>query len=317
MLMGQILVPSVNRFVTAPDGLRLHMREYGSALDPGVPVVCLPGLSRCSSDFKVLAAALANGAAGGTRRRVLALDYRGRGASEHDLNWRNFELGVEQADILAMLTAAGVSDAIFVGTSRGGLHIMAIAAFRPDLLRGAVLNDVGPVLEAQGLLRIRRLLCEVHSPRSLGDAVDVLKSVMGNQFSGLSDEEWEMHALATFQREDGSLGLKYSPALVKALESLDLEAPLPTLWPLYEALKKVPLLVIRGVNSDILSPDTFAEMTRRHEGCDKLIVPGQGHAPLLYDEASIMKIAQFIAKIDTMARQSEAGVAILESATAH
>lgn len=317
MLMSQPLVSPVNRFVAAPDGLRLHMSEYGSALDPGVTVVCLPGLSRCSSDFKILAAALASGAAGGIRRRVLTFDYRGRGASEHDLNWRNFELGVEQADIMAMLTAAEVTNAVFIGTSRGGLHVMALAAFRPHLLRGAVLNDVGPVLEAQGLMRIRRLLSEVRSPHSLKDGVDLLKSVMSHHFSALSEEEWELYALATFQKADGSFGLKYSPALIKALEALDLEAPLPTLWPLYDTLKKLPLLIIRGANSDILSPETFAEMARRHETCETHVVAGQGHAPLLYDEASVMKIGAFIAKIDEQALHPVQESAVLETATAH
>ncbi len=317
MPMGQPLVPSVNRFVTAPDGLRLHMREFGSPLDPGIPVVCLPGLSRCCSDFNRLAAALAAGAAGGTRRRVVALDYRGRGASDNDSNWRNFELGVEQADIAAMLIAAEINDAIFIGTSRGGLHIMAIAAFRPNLLRGAVLNDVGPVVEPLGLLRIRRLLSDIQPPRGLEDGVDLLKRLMGNQFPALTNEEWEMHALATFQKADGSFGLKYSPMLVKAMESIDLEAPLPTLWPLYDALKNFPLLIIRGANSDILSPETFAEMARHHEVCETLVVQGQGHAPLLYDELSIEKIAGFIAKIDAGALQSERRDASCEMAVAH
>jgi pimeloyl-ACP methyl ester carboxylesterase len=317
MLMGQTLATSVNRFVSAPDGLRLHLREYGSPLDPGIPVVCLPGLSRCSSDFKLLAASLAAGAAGGIRRRVLALDYRGRGASDHDPDWRNFELGVEQADIAAMLTAAEISEAIFVGTSRGGLHIMAIAAFRPNLLRGAILNDVGPVVEPQGLIRIRRLLCDIRPPRSLNDGIDLLKRVMGNQFTSLSDHEWDMHARATFEKEDGSFGLKYCPMLVKALESLDLDAPLPTLWPLYDALKKFPLLIIRGANSDILSAETFAEMARRHETCETHVLQGQGHAPLLYDEPSIEKIARFVAKIDADARQTERQDASRELAVAH
>lgn len=317
MLMGQTHAPAVSHFVTASDGLRLHMREFGSVFDPGVPVVCLPGLSRCCSDFRPLAAALAAGAAGGVKRRVLTLDYRGRGASEHDPNWRNFELGVEQCDIMAMLTAAEISEAIFIGTSRGGLHVMAMAAMRPHMLRGAILNDVGPVLELEGLIRIRRLLSGIPAPHSLADGIDLLKRMMGNQFSALSDGEWELYARATFQKEDGSYGLKYCQSLVKSLESLDLDAPLPTLWPLYDALKKFPLLIIRGANSDILSPDTFAEMSRRHDTCETHVVPGQGHAPLLYDAPSIAKIAGFIAKIDGEPLQAEPVHEVREVAAVH
>jgi pimeloyl-ACP methyl ester carboxylesterase len=141
---------------------------------------------------------------------------------------------------------------------------------------------------------------------------------MSQHFPGLSDEEWELFALATFQKADGTFGPKYSPALVKALEALDLEAPLPTLWPLYDTLKKVPLLIIRGAHSDILSADTFAEMARRHETCETHVVPGQGHAPLLYDEPTVMKVASFIAKIDAEAAlHPPQQPVILETATAH
>ena len=114
--------PPADCFVSAPDGLKLHHVEYGSRLDPGVPVVCLPGLTRNAEDFAALARALASG--GKARRRVLALDYRGRGRSDWDRNWQNYNLGVENADILSVLDSAGVHQAIVVGTSRGGLHAM-------------------------------------------------------------------------------------------------------------------------------------------------------------------------------------------------
>jgi pimeloyl-ACP methyl ester carboxylesterase len=286
-----------SRWMTAADGLKLHMRVYGSPTDPGLPVVCLPGLSRNAADFAPLAEALADGAAG-RKRHVFALDYRGRGASDRDPDWRNYTIPVENADIIAMLTASEVTEAIFVGTSRGGLHIMTLAANRPSLLRGAVLNDIGPVIEAKGLARIRLYLHHLAAPNSLADSIDYLRKTMSAQFEGLSDADLETYARATFQKPDGSYGLTFDQRLVKPFDAIDLDEPLPATWPLYQALGTIPLLIIRGSNSDILSAETFAEMARQHAACETYIVEGQGHAPLLYDSASIERIAGFIRKIE-------------------
>lgn len=286
-----------SRFITAPDGLKLHMRDYGSSLDPGLPIVCLPGLSRNAADFGPLAAALAAGASG-RRRRVVAIDYRGRGASEHDHNWHNYDLAVEGADIEAMLTASEISEAIFIGTSRGGLHIMALAARQPNLLRGAVLNDIGPVIEAKGLARIRHYLRHLQTPISLADSIDCLKRTMSAQFDALSEADFEAYARASFEKPDGSFGLTFDQQLVKPFEAIDLDEPLPPAWALFNALADVPLLAIRGANSDILSPETFAEMSQRHKACETWVVAGQGHAPLLYDEPSIARIADFVRKAE-------------------
>lgn len=286
-----------SRFVTAPDGLRLHMRDYGSPLQQSLPVVCLPGLSRNAADFGPLAAALAAGASG-RKRRVVAIDYRGRGASEHDRNWRNYDLAVENADIVAMLSACEISEAVFIGTSRGGLHVMTLAVRQPTLLRGAVLNDIGPVIEAKGLAQIRQYLRHLAAPLSLADSVDCLKTTMSTQFTALSEADYEAHARATFERPDGSFGLAFDQRLVKPFEAIDLDEPLPPAWPLFAALADVPLLAIRGANSDVLSPETFAEMAQRHKTCETYVVEGQGHAPLLYDEAAIERIADFVRKVE-------------------
>jgi pimeloyl-ACP methyl ester carboxylesterase len=290
-----------SRFITAPDGLKLHMRDYGSPLDPGLPLVCLAGLSRNAADFGPLAEALANGAAG-RRRRVVALDYRGRGLSDFDPDWRNYEVGVENADIDAMLTAAEVHAAIFVGTSRGGIHVMSLAVRRPALVLGAVLNDIGPVIEPQGFTRIRHYLRHMTAPSSLDDAIDCVKKIMSAQFTALSEADFETHARATFQKADGSFGLTFDPKLVKPLDRLRLDEPLPPVWPLFDALADMPLLVIRGSNSDVLSPATLIEMARRHKSCATYIAEGQGHAPLLYDKASIGRIAEFVAEVEAEAR---------------
>ncbi len=287
----------VDWFVSAEDGLRLHLRDYGSPLDPGLPVVCLPGLARNGADFAPLAEALAAGAAG-RKRRVVALDYRGRGESDFDRDWRHYDLSVEAADILAQLAAVEIHAAIFVGTSRGGFHAMALAAARPALVRGAVLNDVGPVVELQGLTRIRQYLRHPAAPNSLPDAIDYVRKAMSAQFPALSDADFEFYARASFQKLDGTFGATFDPNLVKPLDKLRLDEPLPQSWDLFEALADVPLLVIRGSNSDVLSQETFVEMARRHRNCATHVVEGQGHPPLLADAATIARIAAFVAEAD-------------------
>ena len=286
-----------SRFISAQDGLKLHVRDYNTKATKALPVVCLAGLSRNSADFDVLALALANGEAG-VPRRVLALDYRGRGLSEYDKDWHNYNTGIESGDILAVLTAMGVGEAIFVGTSRGGINVMALTAQRPGMIRAAVLNDIGPVLEARGLARIRGYIGKLPVPHSWPDAIDLLKRTSGAQFSGLDEAEWEIFARTTFVEKDGKLAGRYDPKLMNTLSGIDIEAPLPTMWPQFEGLRLVPVLVLRGENSDLLSAGTVSEMQARHPRCELFTVPGQGHAPLLVDAPSIGRIAAFIKQAD-------------------
>src|SRR6476620_8206570 len=138
----------VSHFITTQDGLKLHVRAYGSSATSALPVVCLPGLTRTGADFDTLASALADGAE--RPRYVLALDYRGRGRSDYDSNPDNYSLPVELADVISVLTALEISKAVFVGTSRGGLLTMLLGSARPAVLAGVVLNDIGPVIEPAG-----------------------------------------------------------------------------------------------------------------------------------------------------------------------
>lgn len=302
--MSVVELPFESRFYAAPDGLKLHVREYGSTLDPGVPVVvCLAGLTRNSADFGRLASALAAGLKG-AKRRVLALDYRGRGLSGYDRNWKNYSLEIENADVLSVLAAMEIEAAIFIGTSRGGLHTMLLSATRPAVIRGAVLNDIGPVLEPRGMARIRGYVGMLPEPRSVADAVDLLKETMRERFNGLSEADWEAYARITFTDAVGRICQRYDRNLLKPLESLDLEQPLPTLWPQFDGLRDVPLLIIRGANSDLLSAGTLREMAARHPGAEVHTVEGQGHAPLLLDEETISRICGFVAATDSAARET-------------
>lgn len=290
-------LPFKSRFVSASDGLALHVRDYGSALDFGIPVVCLPGLTRTSADFGPLASALTAGLFG-VRRRVVVLDYRGRGESGYDRDWRNYSLEVENGDILSVLTAMGIERAIFVGTSRGGIHAMLLSASRPCAIHAVVLNDIGPVLEPLGIARIRSYAGKTPPPRSMPDAIDLLKHLMSEQFGGLSEEAWAAYAKMTFCDPSGRLAPRYDPRLVKPFDSLDLEQPLPDLWPQFDGLRETPMLIIRSEHSDLLSPRTLAAMAERRRQCETLIVPGQGHPALLMDRPSIARICNFIARTD-------------------
>lgn len=284
-----------SRFVTAQDGLRLHARDYGDAASSLLPVVCLPGLSRPAEDFDLLARAIAR-----QGRRVLALDYRGRGLSAWDPNPKNYDLRVESNDIADVLTALGVTRAVFVGTSRGGLHIMLLGALRPAFLAGAVLNDIGPVIAPEGLRRIKGYIGKAPPLTDWADAVRAMKLIADGRFTGLSEEDWIAYARLTFEERGGGIVSRYDPGLMVGLAALDLDN-VPELWPQFDGLAHLPLMVVRGANSDLLGADTVAAMLDRHPGAELVEVAGQGHAPLLRDAPTIARIAAFVKGCDALA----------------
>jgi pimeloyl-ACP methyl ester carboxylesterase len=283
-------------FVTAPDGLRLHLREYGPRLAPRLPVVCLPGLSRTAEDFDPLASSLASG--GATPRRVLALDYRGRGLSEFDRDRRNYTIPVELADVIAVLTACAAAPAIIIGTSRGGLIAMALAAVQPGAIAGVVLNDIGPAIEAKGLMRIKGYVGKLPQPRTFEEGGEILRRIADSQFPKLDAAAWVTLAKRGWREQDGRLVPTYDPALARGLAAISPDRPTPTMWPQFDALGRMPLLVFRGANSDILSETTAASMQARYPAMELFVVADQGHAPLLAEPDTIGKIASFATACD-------------------
>jgi pimeloyl-ACP methyl ester carboxylesterase len=255
------------------------------------PIVCLPGLARSADDFDRAARALqAEG------RRVLALDYRGRGRSDWDQDWRRYDFDVEQRDIMAQLADAAVEKAVFIGTSRGGLHTMRFAARRPGVVCAAVLNDIGPKIEHSGLLRIKRYVGKLPPIPSMREAVALMRMTAGADFSGVSPQEWEAYARLTFVEKDGKVLLRYDPELSHTLDAVKPDVEPEQYWDDFAALSDVPTLAIRGANSDLLSPEIFDEMARRVPRLERAWVEGQGHAPLLLDQPTISRIADFVRK---------------------
>ena len=283
-------------FVSAQDGLRLHVRAYGARANHALPVVCLPGLARTTADFDTLALALASDRE--RPRRVLALDYRGRGKSDYDRKPANYNLQVELADVLSVLTALGIGRAAFVGTSRGGILTMLLAVARPTAIAGCVLNDIGPVIELEGLMRIKSYVGKLPELASFPAAADALRRRFANQFPKWSDGDWLAFARATFKEDGGRLVPDYDPRLATILEAIGPEQPLPALWKEFDALGRVPVMVIRGANSDILSAATVEGMRKRRRALEVLEVPEEGHAPRLAGTPTIGRIAGFIASCD-------------------
>ena len=289
----------VERRYSAPDGLMLSARVYGEDIEGALPVVCLSGLSRNARDFHELALHLSRGV--DRPRKVVAFDYRGRGRSSYDRDWKKYSATVEAGDVLAGMVALGIEHAAFIGTSRGGLIVHLLAAMRPGVLKAVVLNDVGPVIEGAGLAQIRAYLERAPKPASFDDAVRILKAANGAAFTALADADWERMARAIYRNEDGRPVADFDPNLIRMLRGIDLTRPLPVMWTQFAALSHIPVMAIRGENSTLLSTETLEEMARRHPGLEAITVAGQGHPPLLETGDLPRRIAAFLERADATA----------------
>src|SRR5208282_2715046 len=293
--------PGTSLFVSAQDGLRLHVREYGTRSAPGLPVVCLPGITRTVADFDELAPALATAS---PRRRVIAIDSRGRGLSDYDSNPENYNFGVELADIISVLIALAIGPAIFVGSSRGGILTMLLGAAQPTAIAGVVLHDIGPVVEPKGLARIKGYVGKLPQPRSFEDGADILRRFMSAQFPNLTADQWLAAARRAWQMKHNALVPTYDVRLARALASIDIERPIPPLWNEFDTLAGVPMLVIRGTNSDILSSAAVAAMRARRKKMELIEVADQGHAPLLEGEDLLQGIVRFVQDCEVANRRT-------------
>jgi len=282
--------------IRSQDGLLLAARIFEAPASSRLPVICLPGLSRNSRDFLALGRFLAGHPT--EPRRVIAVDYRGRGLSEPDPNWRNYRPVVEAEDVLSVAAALGIERAVFVGTSRGGIISMLLGALRPAMIAGVVLNDIGPVLEGRGLARIKTYLSNRRVVANWDEALALVRSISESQFPGLSETDWRAQTAAYFTETRSGLAPQFDPNLRKTVVDIDVTERIPVLWPQFMSLASLPLLAIRGENSDLLSPRTLSEMAERHPALEQLVVPGQGHAPLLRDEKTLQTIRAFASRRD-------------------
>ncbi|MES1991106.1 MAG: alpha/beta hydrolase [Pseudomonadota bacterium] len=284
-------IEPVDLFYTSQDGLRLYARDYGNRLSREVPVICLPGLTRNSKDFDRLARHLAQS------RRVLCPDLRGRGRSQSCESWTDYTPQNEMLDIFDLMSAVNIRHAVFIGTSRGGIITMLMAANRPNVLRGAILNDIGPEIETAGLKRIASYAGVMETPPSWTEAAFKLRLMNEREFPTLSGDDWYDYARLTFAEEGGAPKADYDAKIGLGLrKGLDAAQAPPSMWPQFKALGHVPVLVIRGENSDILSAKTVTRMAREHPNLSHVTVKDRGHVPFLDEPEAIEAIEAFLAK---------------------
>lgn len=277
------------------DGTPLFARDYAAARATTLPpLVCLPGLTRNSRDFDLLARYLSQRTP--RVRRVIAMDFRGRGRSGRAA-WQTYTPQTELDDTLRGLDAAGIAKAAFLGTSRGGLVLMGMAATAIERMTAAILNDIGPRITREGLARIAGYVGD-DSPADWDEAIKTLKATQGTTFPGLADDEWRRFAEQVFRDEDGKPVYDYDPAMKQAFEAFSPDTPLPDLWPAFYALRAVPVMVVRGGLSDILSTATLEAMRQSHPKLSPYVISDQGHAPLLWDIPTQQRIAEFVVAAD-------------------
>lgn len=269
---------------TAPDGLSLYYSDEGT----GLPVLCLSGLTRNGSDFSYVTPHLAD-------CRLIKLDYRGRGRSDWAEDFHSYTVQTEVEDILALLDHLDLDAAAIIGTSRGGLNAMALAARAPERILGVAFNDIGPVLEAEGLEVIMGYLGRRPVWKTHAEAATARPEAMAG-FEDVPPDRWMEEVRKLYVETPDGLGLTYDPRLRDAVIAAGAQGA-PDLWPLFDALEGKPIACIRGANSDLLSAETVQEMRRRRPDMIVAEIPGRAHIPFLDEPGAVAALRDWLKAI--------------------
>jgi len=276
-------------FYNSADGLRLYCGLYPARRPGGLTVLCLPGLTRNSRDFFALAAHLSK------QHEVLTADLRGRGRSAWDPDPTHYQLPTYVQDAWTLLQSHPAIRVVVVGTSLGGLMGMVMAAMKPERIAGIVLNDAGPEVDPAGLRRIAGYAGKLPPVSSWAAAAAQAKSVYGHALPGLSDAEWLDYAHRGYRENAAGVPVPdMDPKIAEAFKKS--AATPPDLWPLYAQIKDVPMLVIRGALSDLLSATTLARMASEKPDLRHITVANRGHTPLLNEPECLEAIDAFVAR---------------------
>lgn len=279
-------------FHESGDGLRLFARDYGH---PGglTPLLCLPGLTRNSKDFESIAGRLARD------RRVICPDFRGRGRSQYAADPLTYRPDMELADTLGFLDHLGIGRVAVIGTSRGGIVAMIMAAKAKDRLAGVLFNDIGPSIDMAGLIRIRSYLGGDPQFKDWRAAVIALMATNPG-LETLSEAEWLIFARRVFKEVGGVPRADYDAQLAAAFPSIDdiRSGKVPELWALLDLLAGLPVTVLRGEHSDLLSAATVAKMREHLPQLKAVTVRNRGHVPFLDEAESLAAIDAWLADVD-------------------
>ena len=286
--MGVQISPRDIHFNSA-DGLALYGRDY-PAESNSTPLLCLCGLTRNMRDFEPLVHWL------GGSRRIITMDYRGRGRSAYAPDPVTYRPDIELTDALGLLDQLAIGQVSVIGTSRGGIIAMLMAAQFPHRLKSVLLNDVGPVIEKASLLRIGRYLGKAVSFGNWGEAVAALKK-SNPGFDTLNDDEWMDFAKRVFIQKDGRIVNDYDLRLAETFpKPEDIEkSDVPDLWSFFDALAPLPVTVLRAEYSDLLSAATLSQMERRHPRLSAYTVRDRGHVPFLDEPEAKTAIQDWLA----------------------
>ncbi|HET9354972.1 MAG TPA: alpha/beta hydrolase [Sphingomicrobium sp.] len=274
------------------DGLDLFARDYRADGEVSrLPVVCLHGLTRNSRDFEDLAPILALDG-----RRVIVPDIRGRGRSGRSPDPRRYHPATYARDVAGLLDHLRLPQAIFIGTSMGGLIMMALAARRSRAIAAAVLNDVGPQIDPRGIARILSYAGGAGPVATWAEAAAYARSTNAVAFPGHGDGEWLAFARRLFREDGGAIVPDYDPAIATGLAKPPSKLTRIAAWLAFRRLARGrPTLVVRGALSDVLTADIAERMRKAAPNIAEAVVPGVGHAPMLTEPAALDAVRSFLA----------------------
>lgn len=278
-----------DRYMTVRDGLRLHYRDYAGAADKP-PILCLHGLTRNSRDWTEFAERYSPGF------RVLALEFRGRGGSDYDPIPQRYNPLTYAGDVIELLDQLALDQAIFAGTSLGGLVTLTMAAMAPQRIFATIMNDVGPDVDVEG---VNRILTYVGNDRRFGswdEAADAIAANYGASFERYAHDDWVKMAKRNCREENGEVRFDYDMAIAEPFKTTG-PTPNVDLWPFFRVLAEKPLLVVRGAKSDLLTEATARRMQQVAPDMKLVVVPGVGHAPELNEPEAVGAIDEFLAKL--------------------
>ncbi|MFS4582156.1 alpha/beta fold hydrolase [Phaeobacter sp. C3_T13_0] len=270
-------------YFTTSDGLRLAYDDPGGNIGVGPPLLCLAGLTRDGQDFRYLRPHIRD-------KRMITLDARGRGHSQYADDFHSYSVPREAQDVVELLDHLGIVRVTLLGTSRGGLVAMVLAALHKERLAGVILNDVGPEIPTDGITRIMAYIGHRPAAKTHAEAATTLATHMGATFPNVSASRWREEVETFFRETPTGLELRYDVRLRDALLAQAATGSTPDLWPLFLSLSGVPCGVIRGANSDILSAETYQKMQLSLPELIASEVPDRGHVPFLDEPQSLALI---------------------------